>query len=79
MEVSRTLTKRQIRLKLLDGKKVLLERMPVSYPAVGAWLVERLLHKKCHLLMEVRIRLGTHMVANAPAMFGCTILDYIHL
>ena len=30
------------------------------YPAVLSWLVERLLHKKCHLLTAVRIPLGTH-------------------
>ena len=32
----------------------------LAYPAVVAWLVEHLLHKKCHLIMAVRIPLGTH-------------------
>ena len=32
----------------------------LGHPAVVSWSVERLLHKKCHLLMVVRIPLGTN-------------------
>ena len=50
----------------------------VCNPAIVAWSVERLLHKKCHLLVVDRILVGMYMYILPPVSQPVQQVPLVH-